>query len=423
MAEASLTTLICGTPAGTLRQDAAGLISFQYNDSYVGAPLSLSMPVSNRVFRQRVVVPYLQGLLPDSEAVRRDAAIAWSISPNNPVAMLSHMGLDCPGAVQFCAPSDVDAERNQESEYEPLTNAQIAERLRALRENSDDSWLGNDEHWSLGGNQGKFSLALIDGRWHSCTGAAATTHIIKNGVAGFKLQALDEFVCMKLAAACGIPTANVDYRLFEDEPAIIVERYDRIVDKRGKVTRLHQEDFCQALSVPPSQKYTADGGPTTADAVHLLGTTKSAKMNLYWFTQMLFFNCLIGAPDAHAKNYSLLLGPGRDALIAPMYDVASGLAYESFRHKGRLAMAIGGENRFGRVGRGAIERHAALPEFERAGIEAESCINIMGNLATMIPERLAGVFAEWAELPGMTTLRKQLEGPVAENCAATLALL
>ena len=70
-------------------------------------------------------------------------------------------------------------------------------------------------------------------------------------------------------------------------------------------------------------------------------------MNLVLFTYMLFYNAIIGAPNAHAKNYSLVLGKGTNAALAPMYDVASGLAYESMRRRARLAMSVGGENRVG----------------------------------------------------------------------------
>ena len=162
---------------------------------------------------------------------------------------------------------------------------------------------------------------------------------------------------MATSKRCGVATTDVEYRLFEDEPALIVTRYDRARRSNGNVVRLHQEDFCQALGIMPNQKYTSDGGPTTRDALALLCSTNRAHFNLLVFTQILFFNCLIGAPDAHAKNYSLLLGPDNDRVIAPMYDVASGLAYENLRRKGRLAMAVGGENRFGRVGSGAIHRY------------------------------------------------------------------
>ena len=423
MAARTLEALICGKPAGKLCQDEAGLISFTYNEDYAGAPLSLSMPVSNRTYPQKVVVPYLFGLLPDSESVRRDIAMEYDISPNNPVAMLEHAGLDCPGGVQFCRPDAIEESLHRSGAYAPISEAQIASRLRQLRERAEESWLGADEHWSLGGNQGKFALAWHNNAWHACLGSAATTHIFKNGVIGFKLQALNEFVCMKLARACNIPTAGVAYQLFEDEPALIVERYDRIARPDGSYSRAHQEDFCQSLGVHPKQKYTSDGGPTTADAVALLASTKEARNNLIWFTQMLFFNCLIGAPDAHAKNYSLLLGEGRDALLAPMYDVASGLAYESLRRKGRLAMAVGGENRFGRVGAGAITRYSELPGMAKADISTELCIAIMRHLAELIPAKLGEVFDTWMGIPGMHELRGHLERPIAENCADTLRAL
>ena len=52
---------------------------------------------------------------------------------------------------------------------------------------------------------------------------------------------------MKSAQRAGIATANVEYRMFEDEPALIVERYDRVKVKDGTIRRLHQEDLCQAL--------------------------------------------------------------------------------------------------------------------------------------------------------------------------------
>ena len=75
---------------------------------------------------------------------------------------------------------------------------------------------------------------------------------------------------MRTAERCGVATAHVDYRFFEDEPALIVERYDRVRDASGRVVRLHQEDLCQALSVMPDSKYAEDGGPSARDVLRLL---------------------------------------------------------------------------------------------------------------------------------------------------------
>ena len=166
--------------------------------------------------------PYLFGLLPDSEDQRKAIAAEFDVRPNNAVALLSHIGLDCPGGVQFCAEEDVNAVLHRTSEYRPIGDHEIALRLKSIRDDRDASWMGLDESWSLGGNQGKFALALIDGRWCECVGSSPTTHIFKNGVIGFKLEALNEFVCMKSAQRAGIATANVEYRMFEDEPASLL---------------------------------------------------------------------------------------------------------------------------------------------------------------------------------------------------------
>ena len=316
--------------------------------------------------------PYLFGLLPDSEDQRKAIAAEFNVRPNNPVALLSHIGLDCPGGVQFCAEEDADAVLHRAGDYRPIDDHEIALRLKSIRDDRDASWMGLDESWSLGGNQGKFALAFINGRWCECVGSSPTTHIFKNGVIGFKLEALNEFVCMKSAQRAGIATANVEYRMFEDEPALIVERYDRVKVEDGMIRRLHQEDLCQALGVMPAQKYTADGGPTTRDIQELLVNTSHHQLNLYLFTQILFFNAIIGAPDAHAKNYSLLLGNDGAAMMARMYDLASGLAYERMRRRARLAMSVGGENRVGRIGPGAIRRYHGMgdPALEAALTDA-----------------------------------------------------
>lgn len=180
-------------------QDESGLVSFAYDQDYDGPALSTNIPVSNRTYGQQVMNPYLFGLLPDSEDQRKAIAAEFDARPNNPVALLSHIGLDCPGGVQFCAEEDIDAVLHRTGEYRPIDDHEIALRLKSIRDDREASWMGLDESWSLGGNQGKFALALIDGRWCECVGSLPTTHIFKNGVIGFKLEALNEFVCMKSA--------------------------------------------------------------------------------------------------------------------------------------------------------------------------------------------------------------------------------
>ena len=414
-----LSVFIVGAYAGVLAQDDAGAHSFTYDAAYDGPPLSLSMPLGNRTYRTRIVDAYLLGLLPDDERVRREAGRRFGVSGNNPFALLSHMGLDCPGAVQFC-PHGMEQLLDRPEELEPLSEEQIAERLAPSSNRQEDTWFRTAERWSLGGNQSKFALRLADGVWYECHGAAATTHILKPGIEGMRLEALDEYLTMRIARACGIPSEQVDYRLFCGVPAIVVTRYDRRMTPVG-VARVHQEDLCQAMSVTPDRKYAEDGGPSTPDALRVLGMASDPRRSVRAFAAMLFFNYLMGAPDAHAKNYSLLhLDEGR-CVLAPLYDAASGLPYElSAGRPLRMAMSIGGENRLGFVRREHVERFAAM-----AGMEPEACVNLMANLCDRIVDSSAKIVSEAGSsgFEGLDELAERLLPKLESHCRRTLQYL
>lgn len=426
MIPGSLEVLIAGKHAGVLSQGTTGSLSFCYDREYRGVPLSSAMPLSTRTYRDKVIGPYLWGLLPEDPAARAQVASKAGVSPNNAFALLAVIGLDCPGAVQFC-PSGLDAARDEV--LVPLSEADIARRL-ALGRREDSGWIAPSERWSLGGQQSKFALRKQGDEWFSCEGAAATTHILKSGVRGLAHQALNEYVCMRLAGECGINAATVDYLEFVGEggvePAIVVERYDR-EESGGAVVRLHQEDLCQALGCLPDNKYTMNGGPGTADVLRLLMSTSTmAQSNVVSFLQMLFFNYLLAATDAHAKNYSLMLSVDGAHGLAPMYDVASMAPYVERREWGtkppKLAMSIGGENRVGRLSVDNLRRMVAQCELSRVGITAEGCARLLVTYADVIPEKLAEVFdglERTESAPSSRELRARMEEPVARLCEIT----
>lgn len=165
------------------------------------------------------------------------------------------------------------------------------------------------------------------------------------------------------------------------------------------------------------------GGPDATRILDLLATTPQAEENLRVFTEMLFFNCLIGAPDAHAKNYSVILQGSDYALLAPFYDVASGFPYESMSRSGRLAMGIGGENRFGRMSRAALGRYARNGGLDRAGADEAWCVDLMLELAGRIEGEVGALFDELADIPHMDELRNRLERPLLDNCRQIARML
>jgi len=133
---------------------------------------------------------------------------------------------------------------------------------------------------------------------------------------------------------------------FGGETAIQIERYDRLRVGRALV-RIHQEDACQALGVPPTAKYQSEGGPGPADLAALFRRIMPAQVAdaaVWDFAAALVWNWVIAGTDAHAKNYSLLLS-GAQVRLAPLYDVASALPYGAHERKLRLAMKLGNDYR------------------------------------------------------------------------------
>ena len=271
---------------------------------------------------------------------------AFQVSPSSPFALLgTPIGRDCAGAVRFARGDDVDQALSRSGEVAWLSDDQVAERLRDLREDST-AWLGRSftGQFSLAGIQSKTALLGRNGRWGAPAGATPTTHILKPAIPGFGDHDLNEHLCLDAARRAGLLAVKTQVTQFGDESAVVVERYDRRFAGRD-IVRVHQEDICQALSVPPSGKYQRDGGPGPREIAALLRRLMPpgpAYAATWRFADALIWNWLIAGTDAHAKNYSILLA-GNDIRLAPLYDISSALPYGVHEKKLRLAMKIGGD--------------------------------------------------------------------------------
>lgn len=347
-AEKTLIVLLNSAPIGTLDQDRHGQLSFSYDEDYRhhrnATPLSLSMPLARREHGNNVVEPYLRGLLPDNENVLRRWGSRFAVPWNNPFAQLRNVGEDVAGAVQFVRESRI-AEAMAPGAMELKDEGYIANRLRVLR---GDPAAWDDIHspgqFSLAGAQAKFALYRSpDGQWGLPTGRSATTHILKPPLEHLAHQEVNEHLCLRAAEYLGIRVAHSEVMQFGDERAIVVERYDREVRSDGSVQRVHQEDICQALAVYPARKYEReDGGPGAIKVIATLREHMSPSQSrpaVETFCRALAYNWVIFGPDAHAKNYSLLLS-GRDVRLAPLYDISSVAPYPDRFDLPAMAMAM-----------------------------------------------------------------------------------
>jgi serine/threonine-protein kinase HipA len=126
---------------------------------------------------------------------------------------------------------------------------------------------------------------------------------------------------LKLLEAFGFRTANVEMATFGKRKALVVERFDRLWAKDGRLIRLPQEDFCQVFSIPPTRKYQNEGGPGIVDIIdRLRGSDEPTQDRGDFFKANILF-WLMGATDGHAKNFSIALMPGGRFRMTPLYDV------------------------------------------------------------------------------------------------------
>ena len=309
-------------------------------------PLSQSLPLRAEPFKGKECRGFFGGILPEQEK-REIIARNLGISARNDYAMLERIGGECAGAVTFVPSGGALPEKNYD--YRKLTENELAGILRELPKRP---LLAGDKgiRLSLAGAQDKVAVRIEGGDVSLPLGGAPSTHILKPAVERFDGVVFNEALCMKLAAAAGLPAAGVETRTIDGIDFLVVERYDRLHGKsaEGKPTleRLHQEDFCQALGFVSEMKYQAEGGPSLKQCFALLRDVSSAPViDLARLLDAVIFNYLVGNNDAHGKNYSLLYKPlekgGRETMLSPLYDIVSTVYYPDLSRD--MAMKIGKE--------------------------------------------------------------------------------
>jgi serine/threonine-protein kinase HipA len=301
------------------------------------------------------------------------------------------VGEDCAGAVQFVPPERLEALLAKRADrVDWLTEQEVAERLRILQADHS-AWRlqGDTGLFSLAGAQPKTALLFEKDRWGVPSGRTPTTHILKPPAGPLVGFIVNENLCLQLARRLEFPTANSRVMTFDGQKAIVVERFDRVRSPQGWL-RIHQEDLCQALGVHPARKYQNDGGPGPKAIVELIRNHSSAPNDdVVTFVDALAFNWLIAGTDAHAKNYGVLIAPGR-VRLAPLYDVASVLPYPRFDvNRVKLAMKIGEQYRMSK-----IRRSDWLKMAQQLGLESEPLFERIVHMAEAIPDLAPEVGAE-----------------------------
>lgn len=266
--------------------------------------------------------------------IRAQLAARARLDVENTLGLLARYGRDVAGALQIWDPRDPYEPRTPHTE--PVTEVQI----RKMFDEVAISPLGNNSIRrlsSLGGVQDKVLLARTTDGWAEPLDGYPSTHILKPLSGKYRSLIFDEEYGSRFARALGLASFHTDIAAFDGRQALVVERYDR----RPDGTRVHQEDFNQALGFRGDQKYeTAPDGRLRAIAGIL--RRHAARRENQRLLRMVTLSAALGNLDLHAKNISVIHAPDGELTLAPMYDIVPQLHLEGIDHT--LALFIANTN-------------------------------------------------------------------------------
>ncbi len=319
-------------PIGWLADLAQGVVGFAYTDEWLqqhGAfAISLSLPLAPGVHDDQTSRAFFKNLLNENDQLnqllRREGMQRSDI-----VGILTFLGADCPGALS-CLPTgspSVKRPGNLAEDYDVIDDATLHDLIKRLAAGRPLPVELRDPS-PVAGFRRKLSLAVtLDGRFAvpKAGRGVPTTHILKIPDPGHPGEAQQEAAAGSLAAQCGFSVAVPIADTVEGQDILLISRFDRVQTRDGLVTRLHQEDFAQALGLDDDLKYERRAfGSNRFDAAAIatvLDRTEAPARAREQFLKTTLFNLMIGNTDNHAKNHALLYPFGHAPSLAPLYDM------------------------------------------------------------------------------------------------------
>lgn len=363
---------------GHLWLDPRRRFIFQYDSSWLKranvVPISLSLPLKEEEYGDDLSRPFFANLLPEAD-VRKALSKNFGISETNDFALLEAVGGECAGAISLWPEGSSPTKRGG-GEYRPLPPEELERLIAGLPKPMLLAKKGL--RLSLAGAQHKLPVFVRGEELFLPEGTLSSSHILKPQIQHFDHTVENEAFCMMLASRTGLPTPEV--KLLPLKTAVyLIERYDRETNEKGECTRVHQEDFCQALGFLPDQKYESEGGPGIRACFSLVSNSSSQPLkDKLFLIQWVIFNYLIGNSDAHAKNISILFAE-TGVKLSPFYDLMSTAVYDELTKK--MAMKIGGERRPDFVQKRHWERFA-----EETESKPKVILDLCEELAKSLPK-------------------------------------
>ncbi len=379
---------------GYLWRNEAGVMSFQYDDNWKLFPLSISLPLNKKI-EQPMGHRFFANLLPEGSA--RERLCRRLRCPDTDFDLLREIGAECAGAISILP---VEKSPDLQYAYQKIDESGLAQLIETR---GASMTLENKPRLSLAGAQDKMTVHVKDDGLYLPVGQTPSTHILKFEVNDFKNVPLYEGFTTTLAQAAGLKTIDIELRFLESKSYTLSKRYDRVIDE-GKVTRIHQEDFCQALGF--KEKYQRGNEPNFAQCYQLIIEYSSNPLaDVEQLLTWQLFNVIVGNSDAHIKNLSFLYDNNQTRL-APFYDLVSTRAIEHL--DSTLALYFGNQKNPDLITRTDLSEMA-----NQCRIRPKRLIDILDQLITAVEKHYpliqATIENQYGQQPALQRVRGVIE--------------
>jgi serine/threonine-protein kinase HipA len=403
-----------GRRVGTVSEDA-GRFAFEYAPPWLSEQasfaISRSLPLRPGPLEVPAAHAFFANLLPEGR-IRTLVARRLGISVDNDFALLAALGGECAGALVVAAA----VPKPSKHDWRVLDSKEL-ERLSSDGAAFVEAVAGGGVRLSLAGAQDKLPVKFHQGRLFLPLDSAPSSHILKFASRDYKHLPENEAFVLALARACELPVVAAELYSVGKAKHLLLARYDRLVDGDGAIRRLHQEDMCQALGLPPGRKYQEEGGPSFERCFRVVADASvEPALDTRALLRWLVFNALAGNADGHAKNLSLLRSLDGSVRLAPFYDLLCTAAYPSIAT--RLAMKIGERDDPGQI-RGRDWRLLV----ETIGVGSAFMVETVRTLTHEIPERARAVASELRERHGKLPAAEMILPLLQKRCRRAQQLL
>jgi len=310
-----------------LTQKANGDLQFQYLDDWLEhgrVPVSLTLPLNKAIYDHAATAPFVANLLPEGDDLRNRLERLLHTDKNDDFGLLKAIGRETAGALSFWP--EGQSPRDNQQRYTRL-NLDDFQLWREFAHQQPFLLKGQTIRMSLAGAQAKTALYFdAEDNPYLPENGAPTSHILKPNIHGcLPGTVFTEYLSMKLAREVlgedEVPAVNVWQNCYR------IRRYDR-PGNNGNLRRLHQEDFCLALGRMPARKYESAEHPEGLLAACFGLLDQLGKQDLVIapaierqrLLRQVIVNVLLHNPDAHLKNYALVLQNNGKIGVSPLYD-------------------------------------------------------------------------------------------------------